>query len=252
METTEAIVLRRIPFGDSSLVLHLFAPDRGRVPALAKGAFRSKSPHFASLDLLNRIRAPILRRREGGLALLGPTELLDEHRRLRARLPAIAAGLFAAELIDAALTESPAPALYAHLATLLARLDAPDGPRRTGVAEALLAFELAFLDDLGLRPELDRCAECGAAEERWTRCSASAGGVLCARCAPAARDAVRTSPGALDAARSILAGAEVATLRPAEALELRALLDRFHAYHLDRVPRSRLSLERAGALAPLP
>jgi DNA repair protein RecO (recombination protein O) len=247
-DSTDAIVLRRIPYADTSLVVHLFAPERGRVAALAKGAFRPTSPHFASLDLLDRVKVRLLGRREGGLALLGDTELLDSHRRLRTRANALAAAFYTAELVDTALTEAPAPELYARLLQWLMLLDAEKEPSPGQVASGLIAFELRFLDSLGLRPILDRCAECGRELLAWDGsrvfAAASAGGALCDVCVALSQDPLPLSRSTLAAAGGLLSGEDSRPLPSRQLRELRALLDRFHAYHLERALRSRPALER--------
>ena len=47
-----ALLLRRIPYGDSSLVCHFLTARHGRVALMAKGARRPKSPFRASLEPL--------------------------------------------------------------------------------------------------------------------------------------------------------------------------------------------------------
>ena len=49
--TERALVLRRYPWGESSLVVHLLTPRRGRVHLAARGAFRPTARYFAALDI---------------------------------------------------------------------------------------------------------------------------------------------------------------------------------------------------------
>ncbi len=248
---SEALVLRRIPFSDSSLVVHLFTPGSGRVAALAKGAFRFRSPHFAGLDLLDRIDADWVVRRGESMAILSSSRLLDAHRGLRRSSAALRSALYAAELVDRALPAAPLPGLYARFVAWLESIDA-GAVERPAMATVLL-FELGFLLDIGLRPELDRCVECERplAREISVAMSASAGGALCGRCAPRGGDAVILSAAAVALARDLLARAAGAGPEPmamamaasSTTRELRRWLDRFHAYHLDGPLRSRRSLE---------
>lgn len=47
-----ALLLRRIPYGDSSMVIHLLTENYGRLPLMARGARRAKSSMRAALEPL--------------------------------------------------------------------------------------------------------------------------------------------------------------------------------------------------------
>ena len=48
----EALLLRRIPYGDTSLICHFLTAEHGRIALMARGARRPKSPFRASLEPL--------------------------------------------------------------------------------------------------------------------------------------------------------------------------------------------------------
>jgi DNA repair protein RecO len=48
----EALLLRRIPYGDTSLICHFLTEKHGRIALMARGARRPKSPFRASLEPL--------------------------------------------------------------------------------------------------------------------------------------------------------------------------------------------------------
>ncbi|RMH60384.1 MAG: DNA repair protein RecO [Zetaproteobacteria bacterium] len=49
---SRALLLRRIPYGDSSLICHLLSESHGRISLLARGARRVRSPFRATLEPL--------------------------------------------------------------------------------------------------------------------------------------------------------------------------------------------------------
>jgi len=51
-----ALLVRSIPFSDSSLILHLFTESHGRISLMARGARRAKSPFRASLTPLHQLQ----------------------------------------------------------------------------------------------------------------------------------------------------------------------------------------------------
>ena len=50
-----AIVLKRIPYSDSSLICRLFTKDKGKISILAKGAWRPKKSMGALLEPISHI-----------------------------------------------------------------------------------------------------------------------------------------------------------------------------------------------------
>ena len=76
-----AIVLRVVPFSETSCVTTLFTRDLGKVSCLAKGARRRKSPFEGALDLLSVCRVVFLHKNSDALDLLTEAKL---ERRFRA------------------------------------------------------------------------------------------------------------------------------------------------------------------------
>ena len=53
--STQAIVLKTIKYGDSSLICRLFTKDQGKITIMAKGAWRPKNTSGAILEPMNHI-----------------------------------------------------------------------------------------------------------------------------------------------------------------------------------------------------
>jgi DNA repair protein RecO (recombination protein O) len=174
---TEAVVLRSIRFGEADRILHLYSARRGRIGAIAKGSRRPKSRFGGRLEPFFRLDL-ILYEGRGDLATVTAAATVDGYPRLRASAPAIGAAARACDavlrLLDAA---EPNQAAYNLLCNYLAMLD---GPRETGLAEAL-AFRLKLALAAGFAPELGSCARCGEADH-LTGFSGAAGGVVCSSC----------------------------------------------------------------------
>jgi len=99
---------------------------------------------------------------------------------LRDSLESAATAWYLAELADRSLEERhAAEPLYALLRRAYELLDAAMAPGRVA-----RWYEMHLLDELGMRPEVDRCVECDRmleAEERF-RWVPPLGGVICQRC----------------------------------------------------------------------
>ncbi len=186
----EALILRRFPFGETSLVVHAATRSHGTVHLLAKGAYRPTSRYYAALDLFDTLEMDWQETAGRDLNNLHGATIAIRRHRLSHDLDRYRAALTVLELADLGSQEGPANAeLFALSSTALDRLLLP------GVAErALVEFELAFLHNLGLAPALLECATCagpapaaGVQGTRRVAFSAQGGGRLCARCADEAR-----------------------------------------------------------------
>ena len=62
LEKSEAIVLRVVPWSETSMVVTLFTRDFGKLSAIARGARRLKSPFESALDLLAKSQVSLSKR----------------------------------------------------------------------------------------------------------------------------------------------------------------------------------------------
>jgi DNA repair protein RecO (recombination protein O) len=245
-----ALLLRRYPYGESSLVLHLVTAEHGKLHLLAKGAYRPTSGYAGVFDWFDTLEVRWRTPRGGELALATAAGVLVRRRALTQSLERYRAALAMLELADlAAQPERPEAGL---LAILEAGLDTL--ARGAAAPElALVAFDLAFLHNLGLAPALSSCAACGAeptgapAERGRAPFAAGAGGRLCARCAAEAKAQalkVQSMPlNLLRIADSIARATPelLERLRVAEPAlrDVRELVQRFLEYHMETRPRAR-------------
>ncbi len=66
----DALLLRAIPFSDSSLILHLLTDGHGRISLMARGARRNKSPFRAGLMALHQLNIRWRSPRTGNMGTL--------------------------------------------------------------------------------------------------------------------------------------------------------------------------------------
>lgn len=237
-EKSRAIVIRTVPFGETSSVVGLYCREFGKVRALAKGAWRPKSGFDGGLDLLSICQVLLLRKTSGGLDLL--TEACLEHRfRVGTSLAALAGGMHLAELLEALTADAdPQPELFDAAHATLRSLSASTESDAV-VAARVLWMELAFLRLTGLGPAVSACAACHAQLPPTGRIAFGMldGGALCSRCRGGRRTVISVSQSALAALRSCgdsrLRVAD-AILDPAVAGEVRAVMNSYLAHTLER------------------
>ena len=206
IEAATGLVLRTRLLTETSLIVHWLTRDLGRLATVAKGALRPKSPLRGKLDLFYLADFNFSRSRRSELHTLRETRLLETHPALRQELGSLRQASYCATLIEQATeTETPLPAAYDLMLGLLRFLSA-HGPR----PQALLAFELRLLAELGLMPDLEQ-----------------------SRLTQAAKELVQTlSEPEWDA---------LARLNPTDppVAEIRHFLHGFLIYHLGRIPKGR-------------
>ncbi len=199
---TQTLVLRRIPFRESSWVLHAFTREGGRTALMARGARRSGSPLAGTVEPLDLIEAVYVPRGGKDLFTLNEASLLHGWPAVRRRLPALAAGMAMLEVLEVFLIDAlPHPRLFDCAVTFLASLESGHAP-----ALCLARFLCVLSGELGVPPRLGDCARCGETELGESPFyAASLGGVLCPRCAEG-RTVRRLSPELWSALRRLFRG----------------------------------------------
>jgi DNA repair protein RecO (recombination protein O) len=190
-EKAEAIVLRVIPFSETSSIVTLFTREFGKLGGLAKGARRPKGPFESALDLLARCRVVFLPKSPEALNLLTEAKLLRRFRPPGRDLNSLYAAYYVAELLTEMTDQrDPHGELFDAADTTLVELAAGGN-----VPEAVMWFELTALRVLGHLPSLDRCVECGnaVAPEGRIPFGLIAGGVMCRKCRQGKKQVVAVS-----------------------------------------------------------
>ena len=98
-ERTEAIVLKAIDFSESSCIVTLFCPERGRLTCMAKGVKRPKSQLAGLLDSFNRIEALYGWKESRSVQQLFDGSLLERYAGIKGDLEKSVYGAFLLELM---------------------------------------------------------------------------------------------------------------------------------------------------------
>src|SRR3954454_13057528 len=187
--STDAIVLSRFDLGEADRVLTLITPGIGKLKAIAKGIRRPASRVGGSLEPFAELNVALARGRTFDVV----TQVSVGHAWLRMRdsLESAATAWYLAELADRSSEErGVSEPLYTLLRRAYELLDSGMAPGRVA-----RWYEMRLADELGQRPEVDRCVECDRMLEaegvfRWVP---PLGGVLCRRCPGPAADRVGLS-----------------------------------------------------------
>jgi len=131
-ETSEAILLRRARFGESSYVLIWLSPAHGKIRTAARGTARRDSKLRGQLDLFYHAEIQFAASRKSDLHALRELKLLETWEGLRGSYARLLAASYFAELCDL-LTEPAhaAPDLFDLLRRALGHLCARNPTRRS-------------------------------------------------------------------------------------------------------------------------
>jgi DNA repair protein RecO (recombination protein O) len=152
IESATGIILRTRPLTETSLIVHWLTPNFGRMATVAKGARRLKSPFLGKLDLFYLADFSFSRSRRSDLHILREAGLRETHGPLRQNLAGLRQATYAAAFIEQATeTETPLPAVFEMMRGFLDCLC-----RQPPVPQAVFAFELKLLRELGLNPDLEK------------------------------------------------------------------------------------------------
>lgn len=174
----EAVVLRRSDYGEADRLVTLYTRQLGKVRALAKGVRKIASRKAGHLEPFTHVKLQLSKGRD--LPLLTQADTVNAYLTLREDLLLTGYASYVVELLDRFTYEDEVahPALFRLLTETLARLASKSDPWLV-----LRYYEMRLLDNLGFRPRLFECVNCGREikpEDQFF--SFSAGGVICPRC----------------------------------------------------------------------
>lgn len=229
MTRTEALLLRRVNYRDSDLIVTLFTQSLGKVAALARGARRSKTRFSGSLEPIHSLRVELSDSRRGELFQLDAAEIERPRFGLTASLNRLnAAGRALAWVRKAAPERTPEPLIYQVLEGSLDRLDQqPDDDGQRWLAGTGLKLLRAF----GWALDFGSCVGCGTPcpETKPAFIQPGRGGVVCRRCGVGG---VLVS-GASRSRFARVASGEMDQLEPEEAALALRLVDESLSAHAD-------------------
>ncbi len=174
----EAVVLRHSDYGEADRILTLYARELGKTHALVKGARKITSHKAGHLEPFTRVKLQLAKGRD--LPLVTQADTVEAYLPIRDDLWLTGQAAYILELVDRLTYEDGLenPAVFQLLVETLKRLASKVDPWL-----AIRYYEMRLLDNLGFRPKLFECANCGKqilAEDQFF--SFAAGGVICPNC----------------------------------------------------------------------
>ncbi len=230
LHTTDAIVLRRYPFRETSVVVSCLTDRFGKLKGLIKGLRVQPNRHRSQMEPMTINRIVFYDTHTSQLHLISQCELISPLSQLTADLDTMRAAALFVELVDAVVPlEEPQPVIYQLLRDGLERLALGGDPSPLSVH-----FIVRLLKVTGFRPRLDECIGCNSLVQRSGFWSAAQGGLLCQRCLHQDPKADAASPAIL-AAMETLSQTDHPPILDAELIpQLRRWLDEFLRWRVEK------------------
>ena len=154
---TNAIVLKRIPYGDTSVICRVFTEEMGKISILAKGAWRPKNAAGPLLEPINHIHIQFYNKNTRDIQILKDAEFIQQFPVLRNSLGRIILAFAIVEIIDKSTLESnPYPILYRLGWRVLDKLN--DKNQNFWIVFAFFLYQFSIR--LGFMPNLKNCSKC--------------------------------------------------------------------------------------------
>jgi len=177
IRTTEAFVLKRRPFRESSLLVTLFSRTAGKIKILIKGIRKDKKPRMAACEPFSHVSVVYYEKLKSDIHLGSSISILDSYAVLRDRLDRMSYASYITELVDTLFgPHDPHEDVYDLLGESYRLLHQCRAPKVARV------FEVKVLEKVGWLPVLTQCAVCGRREPGKIYFSPRQGGIICADC----------------------------------------------------------------------
>ncbi len=244
---TQAFVLKTQDYRDTSLLVHFYTQDFGKLHGIIKGIRDSRGRFGGTLEPFSLNEILVYRRRRGGdLHQVTGAELLDSFPALREDLERLSYASYFAELVNQLVeAEEPNAAIFDLLNESLRFLSTGVSPKR-----AARIFEVKLLALLGLMPEIEACVVCQKKPPAPVFFSVTHGGIHCKSCEVQGEAGIPVSRGALNFLEHVRRS-EIRDLGPIKVSqevgrEVEKILRRFVDFQLPGKLRSVVFLEKMG------
>ena len=155
--STNAIVLKAIPYGDTSVICRLFTEEQGKISVIAKGAWRKKRAMGFMLEPMKHIHIQYYHKNTRDIQILKSTDLIHQFAYLRSQFNRIIIGQAVIEILDKSTPDNNIlNVLYRLVWRVLEKLNDPTS--NYWLIFAFYFYQLSLR--LGFMPNLQSCCKC--------------------------------------------------------------------------------------------
>lgn len=223
----EGLIVRKVPYRDTDLILSLLTQEEGKVTVFAAGARRSQKRFGPYLDLFAQIQLVAIESHGRSMLRLKETHLVHNHMHVRTNLFHMAFMTYYTECLWNLIADhDPHPEIYAHALGFLKELHVDQ--LQLG---DFFVKEYELLTLCGHNPIFDHCSQCGVDVQGSNYFSYAKGGLVCAQC--------RTTEEGMMLDSNVLEGIrDPGSMTPYAYKQARDVLAHFVRYTLGKVMKS--------------
>ncbi len=247
---TEAIVLRRRHFRETSLIADFYTRDFGKLSGLLKGIKTEPGKFASNLEPFSYNEIIFYLKRNSALHLVSQCDAREDFTNIRQNIAKTGMASFMMELLGAIMASEDKNEEVFDLALVCLRELAA-----TYYSEKVMTiFKIKILALSGFKPHFDSCVSCGDKILGQSKFSLSLGGLLCGRCCQkdmSSRSIFRgTVASILHIERNDFKTNLNLGLNPQIKRELDAILNAFLTFHLEKELKSQKVLDRLVTESP--
>lgn len=177
---TEAVVLKKIDYGDTSVIASLYTREFGKISAIVKGGRSTKSKAGRIVDPLNHLQIIIYKKETRDVQLLSDAEIISHFSKLKENLSALKYSYAIIELVHKLTSDyEENKRTFNGIVRILSLLE--KGEEKPEVLFG--KFFIFLMKETGYEIQLKKCSVCGRTDLQnmilgfnWDS------GMLCANC----------------------------------------------------------------------
>jgi DNA repair protein RecO (recombination protein O) len=177
---TEAFVLSKIDYSDSSNITSLFSREYGKISVIAKGSRNPKSKIGLVIDPPNYIGVVFYKKDSRELQIISSADIIEHYPSIRSDLEKLKYSFAILELVKNLTAENEEHMkLFSGLKRIFYLLNSSNQPTKLLFGR----FFIFFLSEIGYEIQIERCVGCGKSSLDDQLLSYSfENGILCAGC----------------------------------------------------------------------
>ncbi len=156
---TKAVVLKKINYGDTSIIVSLYTDELGRISAILKGARNPKAKKGLVTDPLNFVEIVLYNKKSREVQLISSADLISDYKNIKDDIDKLKYSYATIELIqELTMEEEKDIKLFKGLTKILELFNTSD----EYPAVIFCRFFLFFIKELGYQFSFKKCSVCGS------------------------------------------------------------------------------------------
>ncbi len=227
---SEAIVLSKLNYGDTSSIVSLFTEEEGKLSAIAKGSRSPKSKYGRIIDPINHLHVIFYKKESREVQLISGAELIDYFPTLKSDLDKLKYAYAVVELVKSLLAEHEVnKTVFRNLVRILSALN-------TSKEKPVILFGSFFihlLKEVGYEIQLEKCAICREERKKEdTYYFNFEKGLICGKCKEQAVEIYKINLELLEYLNCLKNNDPVENLTNSEEERAVILLEKYLKYHV--------------------